>query len=164
MYEFLQIYLTMINVNYFIKIPDQHLKEFYLKDLNCINNIIGFRYPNYKFENDDIENEDEFFREHLAKCKRILKNYIKYELSEMDELEDPEIESLADKKAHEIYRSCDQEVQNVWDSLNMKEIHLHKKTKYYKITDNLMLIQGEIAGRSIFHKIKNLFSKPRVYR
>ncbi|BDU27710.1 hypothetical protein [Flavobacterium sp. GSB-24] len=151
-------------MNYFTNIPDQHLKEFFLKDLTCINNVIGFKYPNYKFESNDIEDEDEFFMQHLEKCKRILKNYIRYELSEIEELEDTEIEILAEKKAHEIYRSCDKEVQNVWDSLNMKEIHLHKKTKYYKITDSLILIRGEIAGRSIFHKIKNLFSKPRVYR
>lgn len=151
-------------MNYFTNISDQHLKEFFLEDLNCINNIIGFRYPHYRFENDEIEAEDEFFGEHLDKCKQILKNFIKFELSELGELEEIEIDVLAEKKAHEIYRSCDQEVQNVWDSLNMKEIHLHKKTKYYKITNNLMLIQGEIAGRSIFHKIKMLFKKPRVYK
>jgi len=151
-------------MNYFSNIPDQHLKDFFLEDLKCINNVIQFTYPHSKYENDDIEEEDEFFGEHLEKCERILKNYIKYQLSEIEELKNTEIDILAEKKAHEIYRSCDQEVQNVWDSLNMKEIHLHKKTKYYKITDNLMIVQGEIAGKSIFHKIKMLFSKSRNYR
>lgn len=148
----------------FENLTDEHLKGFFLEDLKCINNVIGFSYPHSKYENDDIEQDDEFFMQHLEKCKRILRNYIKYELSEIDELEDTEIDNLAEKKAHEIYRSCDKEVQAVWDSLNMKEIHLSKKIKYYKITDNLLIVRGEIAGRSIFHKIKNLFSKPRVYR
>ena len=101
------------------ELTDEHLKEFFLRDLKCINKIITFRYPNYKFENDDFEDEDQFFGEHLEKCKQILKNYIQYKLSDKDELEDTEIEILANKKANEIYRSCDQEVQNVWDSLNM---------------------------------------------
>lgn len=151
-------------MNYFSNIPDQHLKDFFLEDLKCINNVLQFTYPHSKYENDDIEEEDEFFGKHLEKCERILKNYIKYQLYEIEGLENTEIDVLAEKKAHEIYRSCDQEVQGVWDSLNMKEIHLSKKIKYYKVTDNLLIVRGEVAGRSIFHKIKTLFSKPKVYK
>lgn len=145
-------------MNYFKDIPDQHLKEFFLEDLKCINNIITFTYPHSIFENDDIEDEDQFFGQHLDKCKIILQNYIKYKLSEVTELEDSEINILAIEKSKEIYRTCDQEIQTIWDSLDQKEIHLSKKVKYFKINENLLIVYGEIAGSSIFNKIKNLFS------
>lgn len=146
-------------MNYFKEIPDQHLKEFFLEDLKCINNIITFSYPHSTYENEDIEDEDQFFSQHLDKCKSILKNYIKYKVSEITELENIEIDNIANEKAKEIFRSCDQDIQVTWETLNMKEIHLSKKISYHKISDNLLLVCGEIAGRSVFHRIKTLFSK-----
>jgi len=150
-------------MNYFKDIPDQHLKEFILEDLKCINNIISFSYPHSSFENDDIEDHDQFFSQHIEKCKIILKNYINYKLSEVSELEDSQRNILSIEKSKEIYRMCDQEVQIIWESLDQKEIHLSKKVKYLKVSNNLLIMYGEITGSSFFEKIKNLFLKPRQY-
>lgn len=101
----------------FDELTDDHLKEFFLEDLNCINAIIGFQYPNYAY--DDYSAIDE----HISRCQNILRNYMISQHSDF-EIEDQELHSIVDEKFEEIMKLCENEIQVIRKDSAIKTICL----------------------------------------
>lgn len=102
------------------ELTDEHLKEFFLEDLNCINDITAFRYPNYLYD------DNSFIEEHIRRCQNILRNYMISEHSDL-EIEDQELHSIIDEKYEEIMKLCDNEIQSLKDKADFKTIYLNEK-------------------------------------
>lgn len=98
-------------------LTDENLKEFFLEDLNCIKDLIAFRYPNYLY--DDYS----FIEEHITRCQNILRNYMISEHSEFD-IEDQELNSIIDEKFNEIMKLCENEIHALKDNTDHKSVYL----------------------------------------
>jgi len=99
------------------ELTDEHLKKFFLEDLNCINDLIAFRYPNYLYD------DHSFIEEHIRRCQNILRNYMISEHSEFD-IEDQELNSIIDEKFDEIMKLCEDELKTLKDTADYKTVYL----------------------------------------
>jgi len=101
-------------------LTNEHLKEFFLKDLNCLNQLIHFQYPNNLFD------EYSIIDEHIIRCQEILRSYIISELSDSS-VEDNEIHKIAKEKVHDILTLCEKEITDLIDKANIKTIVLRNE-------------------------------------
>lgn len=104
-------------MDYFEDLKNEELKEFFLEDLNCMNQLIAFEYPN------DLFDEHNIIDEHIIRCQGILRNYIINELSDFDSDKD-EIHRITEEKIQEILKLCAPEIESLHENANFKTIKL----------------------------------------
>ncbi|BDU27712.1 hypothetical protein [Flavobacterium sp. GSB-24] len=98
-------------------LTDEHLKEFFLEDLNCINDLTAFRYPNYLYD------DHSFIEDHIRRCQNILRNYMISQHSDF-EIEDQELLSIIDEKFEEIMKLCENEIQALSVKADFKTVYI----------------------------------------
>lgn len=109
-------------MKYFENLQNEELKEFFLKDLNTLNEIVDFVYPNNLYDDYSIIDE------HIIRCQNILHNYIVSELTDSDEyLSGKEKDSMAAEKAREIFKICEPDIQALFENANITTVYLGKK-------------------------------------
>ena len=152
-------------MNYFKELSNEELKKFYLEDLNCLNKVIDIWYPHSLFDTEPWgwTDEDGIYT-HIMRCRRILQNYLRNELSWAEdengrELERSEKDKIAIEKSEQIFNMCRSDEEALYETANCKALHLSKKTTFYHVSENILIIKGEIAGRNFFGDIKKKFKK-----
>ena len=105
-------------MDYFNGITNDDFKAYFLKDLNCLDELTQFIYPNEMMEDNNVIDE------HIMRCQSILVDYIINVLSENDKIAVQKINEIYEKKRKELDLLLKPEMEFFYKKVKVNIIYL----------------------------------------
>lgn len=105
-------------MDYFNGITNDDFKAYFLKDLNCLDELTQFIYPNEMMEDNNVIDE------HIMRCQSILGDYIINVLSENDKITVEKINELYEMKNKQLNLLFQPEMEFFYKKVKVKIINL----------------------------------------
>lgn len=105
-------------MDYFNGLKNEDFKNYFLKDLNSLDELTQYVYPNESIE------ENEIIDDHIIRCQNILETYILKLLAGNDDLTNDQINKLFDQKRIELIPFLLPDIEIYFNKVKVKIIDL----------------------------------------
>ena len=105
-------------MDYFNGITNDNFKAYFLKDLNCLDELVQYIYPNEMLEGNSVVDA------HIIRCQEILSDYILDILAGNDNISTEKINELFNEKRKELILILSDDIEIYFENVKLKIIDL----------------------------------------